>query len=330
MKTKILTIFFFVSACIFTSFAADKLAIAEPVGKGGVKAEEIETLWGILETAVQSDEYKLISRAALKQMLTEIGLTNSSGLVNLNSSQKAKMGQLETVKYILVTEVGKFGSRYNCTLKIIDSSTGEIDQTRTYNLRVSNFDDIADQIESVMEKLLSDDKNQKICAIITPIIKDRRAAREIGSVFNSRMEEYLLKSGVRLRALQSISKILKKNKLDALYELEPAKYKTVGKLLDSKYLIQVVLDRCSVTTVNKGYNKLLKKNISYQEGNISGFVKILYGDKSEICHVTTFNGKIDFSDLDIDTDDWTKNDYEIYLVNSVIPSVCKDFISKIK
>ena len=110
------------------AFAADKLAIAEPVGKGGVDAADIEAFWGILETSVQSDEYTLVSRGALKQMMTEIGLTTSSDLVNLNSTQKARLGQLEGVKFILVSEIAKFGSRLNCTLKILDASTGEIDQ----------------------------------------------------------------------------------------------------------------------------------------------------------------------------------------------------------
>ena len=136
-----------------SAFAADKLAIAEPVGKNGVQANEIEAFWGILETAVQSEEYALISRGALKQMLTEINLTTSSDLVNLNSTLKAKLGQLSGVKYILVSEIGKFGSRLNCTLRILDTSTGEIDQARTANLRVKDLDELADTIEFTMQKV---------------------------------------------------------------------------------------------------------------------------------------------------------------------------------
>ena len=46
------------------AFAADKLAVAEPVAKGGMKSEEIDALWGMLETSVKSEEYKLITRGA--------------------------------------------------------------------------------------------------------------------------------------------------------------------------------------------------------------------------------------------------------------------------
>ena len=119
IKTFILSAAMLLAAGVF---AADKLAVAEPVAKGGMKAEEIEAFWGMLETSVKSDEYKLITRGALKQMMTEIGLTTSSDLMNLNSSQKARLGQIETVKYILVSEIGKFGTRVNCTMKILDTS----------------------------------------------------------------------------------------------------------------------------------------------------------------------------------------------------------------
>ena len=152
-------------------FAADKLAVAEPVAKGGMKAEEIEAFWGMLETSVKSDEYKLITRGALKQMMTEIGLTTSSDLMNLNSSQKARLGQIETVKYILVSEIGKFGTSVNCTMKILDTSTGEIDQARVANLRVKNLDELADRTEAAVQKLLSDEKQLKKSAMLAPVLR---------------------------------------------------------------------------------------------------------------------------------------------------------------
>ena len=116
--------------------AADKLAVAEPVSSSKMRASDLAALWGILESSIKSKEYQLISRAALKQMLTEIGLVHSSDLVNLNEKQKAQLGKLSGVKYILVSELNQLGSKINCTLRIIDASTGEIDQQRTANLRV--------------------------------------------------------------------------------------------------------------------------------------------------------------------------------------------------
>ena len=90
MKIKHFVICFLSAFLALGSFAADKLAIAEPVAKGGMKAQDIEAFWGILESSVKSDEYTLISRAALKQIMTEIGLTTSSDLMNLNSCKVKK------------------------------------------------------------------------------------------------------------------------------------------------------------------------------------------------------------------------------------------------
>ena len=89
--------------------AADRLAIAEPINKGGMSAQDIEAVWSMLEASVDGG-YELISRSALKAMMTEIGLTTSSDLMNLNSSQKARLGEIKTVKYLLVPTVSKFGS----------------------------------------------------------------------------------------------------------------------------------------------------------------------------------------------------------------------------
>ena len=131
----------------------------EPVSSSKMRASDLAALWGILESSIKSKEYQLISRAALKQMLTEIGLVHSSDLVNLNEKQKAQLGKLSGVKYILVSELNQLGSKINCTLRIIDASTGEIDQQRTANLRVESIDELADRIEDTVSKLLADDKN---------------------------------------------------------------------------------------------------------------------------------------------------------------------------
>ena len=194
IKTFILSAAMLLAAGVF---AADKLAVAEPVAKGGMKAEEIEAFWGMLETSVKSDEYKLITRGALKQMMTEIGLTTSSDLMNLNSSQKARLGQIETVKYILVSEIGKFGTRVNCTMKILDTSTGEIDQARVANLRVKNLDELADRTEAAVQKLLSDEKQLKKSAMLAPVLRISRAPAYLAEDFSSRLENCLISSGIR-------------------------------------------------------------------------------------------------------------------------------------
>ncbi|MDD3155259.1 MAG: hypothetical protein PHS41_10355 [Victivallaceae bacterium] len=318
MKTKFLLSLSVLFLMTISAFAADKLAIAEPVSKGGMKTEDIEAFWGILESSIKSDEYKLISRGALKQMLTEIGLTTSSDLVNLNSSQKAKLGQIETVKYILVSEIGKFGTQLNCTMKILDSSTGEIDQARTANLRVKNLDELADKIEATLEKLLSDENQLMASAILFPNIRVARAPAFLAGDFNIRLENSLLNNGVKLQNLQSVAKILKKYNLDNLYELEPKMFVKVGKLLEVQMLIQATITRFEIARIPYHVEETGARGVRYI-GNIEGNIRIISAQKGTTIASVPFEERVNFRSLSRqETKDWTLDDYAKYMIKTVI------------
>ncbi len=309
---------FIFAFCLFSfSFAADKLAVAEPVGKSGVNKADLETLWGILESSINSKEYKLISRSALKQMMTEIGLTTSSDLVNLNSTQKAKLGKLEGVKYILVSEIGKFGSRMNCTMRILDSSTGEIDQERTANLRVKDLDELADKIEAALQTMLSDNKKSNACAILTPVIRPRTSSY-LATDFNTRLEDALLNNGVQLQNLQSVNKILKRNNLDKLYELEPKMFVKVGKLLEVKVLIQATISRFEVIARKYYVEETGARGVRYT-GVIEGNVRLVSAQNGRLLGSIPFEETVKFRELSrSETRDWTLADYGKYMIKSVV------------
>lgn len=256
--------------------AADKLAIAEPIAKGGLKTEDIEALWGMLEASVHSNEYTLISRAALKQMLTEIGLTTSSDLVNLNSAQKAKLGMVEGVKYILVSEVGKFGSKLNFTMKILDASTGEIDQARTKNLRCGDLDDLADKLEPALEDMLARENagygSETVrVALLEPIaafpakhstesyVNARgfkcqtftASHKDVALNFSSGVKSAFVKQKIRLQYFTALDKFLKKQNLEAIGEMDGYSYQKLGRELRVKYLIVMTVPRFEITVGTK-------------------------------------------------------------------------------
>ena len=309
------------AACIvlsFASFAGDKLAVAEPVGKGGVSGPDIEAFWSILESSIHSDEYTLISRSALNQMMTEIGLTTSSDLVNLNSSQKARLGAVEGVKFILVSEISKFGTRLNCTMRILDASTGEIDQARTANLRVKDLDELADEIEAAIDKLLSDDKALHRSAILSPIIKVR-APEYLSEDFNVRLENAMLENGLRLQNLQSVAKILKKNDMDNLNELEPKMYVKAGKLLEVELLIQATITRFEIDKISYNVSETGASGFRYI-GNLEGNVRIISAQTGETLGSVPFDERVDFRSIPISTRrDWTVDDYGKYLIKTILP-----------
>lgn len=318
MNLKKLLLALVCTALSAAAFAADKLAVAEPVGKGGVPASDIEAFWSILEVCVQSDEYTLISRSALNQMMTEIGLTTSSDLVNLNSTQKARLGQVEGVKFILVSEIAKFGTRLNCTLRILDASTGEIDQARTANLRVKDLDELADQIEATMQTLLADDKGLHRSAILAPVVRVAAPAY-LSEDFNSRLESSMLEKGLKLQNLKSVAKILAKNDLDNLSELEPKMYVKVGKLLEVEMLVQATITRFEIQKIAFNVAETGAKGFRYI-GYFEGSVRIISAQTGEMLCSVPFDERINFRDLPISmTRDWTPDDYGKYLIKTVIP-----------
>lgn len=314
------TAIFSLLLAVFTASAADKLAVAEPVNKGGISAGEIEAFWGILESSIDSDEYTLVSRGALRQMLTEIGLTENSDLVNLNSAQKARMGEVEGVKYILVSEVGKFGTRINCTMRIIDATTGEIDTARTANLRVRDLDELADKIEATLDKLLSDDKDLMMSAILMPNLRIAKVPDYLAETFNIQLESGLLNNGVRLQNLRSVAKILRDNNLDGLYEMEPKMFRKVGGLLEVQYLIQATITRFEIVGVPYSVSETGASGYNYT-GYLEGFVRVVSAQDGSVTASIPFTGIITFrSQQSPDVVTVMVKDYGKTLIDSVISS----------
>ena len=184
-------------------FSADRIAIAEPAAKGGVTPQEIETFWGMLESSVDGG-YELVSRSALKQMLAEIGFTDNSGLAELNAKQKAKLGEIRTVKYILVSTIGKFGRRLNLSLSLIDSSTGDVLPDRKVTDTVGTLEELADRLPGLLREigLGTEAKKRGIYAMLHPVITAKNPPDYLSASFSSGLESFLLGKGMRLQNLK--------------------------------------------------------------------------------------------------------------------------------
>ena len=204
-------------------------------------------------------------------------------------------------------------------MKILDSSTGEIDQARTANLRVKNLDELADRIEAALEKLLSDEKQLMMSAILTPNIRISKAPRYLAEDFNIRLENALMNKGVKLQNLQSVTKILKKNNLDNLYELEPKMFVKVGKLLEVQLLIQATITRFEIAGLPYHVEETGAKGVRYI-GNIEGNIRIVSAQKGNTVASVPFKERVNFRKLDRQkTRDWTIDDYGKYMIKTVIP-----------
>jgi len=313
----------------FCAAAADRLAIAEPVNKGGMSAKEIEAVWGMLEASVDGG-YELISRSALKSMLTEIGLTNSSDLVNLNSAQKARMGELKTVKYLLVPTVSKFGSRINLSLIMIDSSTGSIDPDKKTSETYQSLDELADKLKDTLAEigLGMAAKKRGISALLVPVISAPKAPSYLAGEFNVLLEAALVNNGAKLNNLQSVDKILRKNRIDPLAEAEPAMYRRIGELLRVDYLIRANITRFSIIP-QRVYIEVTRRYVTRRIGNIEGNIRIISAQTGSVAGSIPFRLNVNFDDVD-GTEDWTPRDYNQYLIDRVMPVVAGEVLKVIR
>ncbi len=239
---KILT-FAFAACALLASVAQAKpqIGIAEPAVGSSFTKDDALAIWDELEASFHSSDYELISRAALQQMMTEIGLTTSSDLLNMNETQKAKLGQLKGIKYLVVPSLRKLGTRITLTLKTVESSTGAVDQNRSATLKTTSIDEIADKLEVTLNDMLRNDKagttvarSTKICALLTPQIKMANEPVYLKGDFNTWLQSALLANGIRLANLSEVARFQKAG----LTEMTDRDYAVLGRELRVHYLIQ--------------------------------------------------------------------------------------------
>ena len=318
MKKQILSILLVAMALPVMVFGADKLGVAEPISKGALKAEEVDMLWSMLESSIQSEKYTVITRSALQQMMTEIGLTTSSDLLNLNTNQKAKLGMIEGVKYILVSEVGTFGTRINCTMRVIDSSTGEVIPLRTANIRVKDLDELADQLEPTLEKLFSDNKQLRRSALLTPIVKAENAPANFADDLTVNMENCLIQAGLQLQNLKSVTKILADNGIGSLAEVEPKTYSKIGKLLEVELLLQPTITKFELQAFPFVVTETGYQGVNYV-GAIDGYLRVISAQTGTVVASIPVDLKVYFQNLDRQiTMNWTTADYHKYMLKTAI------------
>ncbi len=328
MLKKILTALF--SCTLLTLAAADKIAVVEPVAKGGVSPQEIEAVWGMLEANIGGN-FEIISRSAIKQMLTEIGFTDTSELANPNSTQKAKLGEIKTVKYLLVSEINRFGTRYNVNISVVDSSTGTLDPDKRGSVTVASFDELSDKLTDTLREM---GLGRPVAlsgrgALLVPVIKQANSPKYLNDELNDRLQEILLDNGIRLYQLQNIRKILTTNKIGNLDEAEPAMYARVGELLRADYLIQPEITRYD-TRISKVFVKASNRTVTKCIGDMNGSVKIINAKTGDMIASVTFRNRIDFGDINDDTSDWTAEDYGNYLIENTLKPLAPKVLEKLK
>ena len=229
---------------VFTVVPNSKIGIAKPNVGSSLSQDDALAIWDELEVLF-STRCTLISRSALKQIMTELGLTTTSDLLNMNARQKAMLGQIEGINYLIVPALRKLGTRITLSLTTVETSTGEVDQERTAMLRATSLDDIADKLEYMItfRDGTTGAQFSKACALLTPVIKMAAPPAYLQSEFNAWVQSAMLANGIKLANLADVSRF----QPAGLTEMTDQDYVVLGRKLRVRYLIQTEIANFKIT-----------------------------------------------------------------------------------
>ena len=163
--------------------------------------------------------------------------------------------------------------------------------------------------------------------MLTPVVKVPAPAH-LAEEFNAGVEEALLAGGIRLQNLRSVTRILQKNNIGNLNEVEPAMYRRIGELLRVDYLVQAVINRFSCR-FQRIYIEVTRNYADRCIGDIEGYVCIISAQTGEIRGTFRFQQNVNFDEV-YGKEDWTRRDYEKYLVEKALPQVTARIIKRLK
>ncbi len=140
---------------LFSTLVAAKENIAIMEISGTIsKSESVILTDKALNLFANSGKYKVIERSMMAEILKEqefqqTGCTSSECAV--------QVGQILGVEKIVFGSVGKLGSMYSISLRLINVASGEVIKTASYDLKGNIEEVLVEGIKNVVDQLLEDD-----------------------------------------------------------------------------------------------------------------------------------------------------------------------------
>ena len=170
------------------------LAILRPDFRDGVTENEAVMLWGFMESCVDGSAYKVISRADVARQMEEVAITTSSYLTDPTCREKARVGRLATVSKLLAASVGRVGEKYVMTFKVFDSSTAEIEASRTDNATADAIEDLLPLVREKLAKVLAPAPSGTVLAPVS--LRFPNPPKYFAPEFNALLETSLAGAGI--------------------------------------------------------------------------------------------------------------------------------------
>ncbi len=129
------------------------LAVME-FGGSITKSESSVLTDKLINIMIQKGDYKLVERSMMEEILKEQGF-QQSGCTDQECA--ITIGQLLGVQKMCMGSIGKIGSAYSITLRIVNVATAEIQKTASYDFKGSIEDVLYYGIEEAVKILFKDE-----------------------------------------------------------------------------------------------------------------------------------------------------------------------------
>ena len=241
--------------CAASTFAADRIAVAEIMTRGNIDAAGLAGLADQIEAKLGGN-YEVISRTALQAMLKEVAFQTESGLAD-SAGQLAELGRVHGVKYLLVTSVARIGSRMGMTLMVVDCSTGKVDPKRHVSLDAPDLDGLIRQLDRALDKIgllarPAETDTRKQLALF-PVQVATGIAADAGNSFGTKLSEFLLKSGsFELLSREALKAVAAESALADAALAAPGQQIKTGALAVGDWLILPKLTRMELQNLSSG------------------------------------------------------------------------------
>ena len=252
------------------AFAKTVVGIVEPVVGSSFTEENSSFVCEDLEMAFMDMGCTIVSRSAVKQLMTDIGATTSSDLLNLNLSQKTKLRQFKDAEYLIVPILRKLGTKITLLLKAVATSTGDVEQERMARISGNSLDDISDNLRYMIVAARSP------VALLTPAFKmEDPPAFLIGSL-NTWVRSALLDNGINVANITHFQP-------EDLMATTDQEYAALGRKLRVRYLIQMEIVDFDVKAIQSSVSIAGGRRITYKyHGSIVARMKVVDANDGSI------------------------------------------------
>ncbi len=245
------------------AFAKSVVGVVEPVAGSSLTEENSSFVRDDLEMAFGDMGCKVLSRSGVKQLLTDIGATTSSDLMDLNLSQKAKLSQCQRVEYLIVPILRKLGTKITLLLQAVATSTGEVEQERMVRISGNSLDEISDRVRHMIVAA------RARVALLTSAFTMEDTPPFLIDSFNTWVRLELLVSGINVANMTHFQP-------EALLAATVQEYVALGRKLRVRYLIQMEIVDFDVKVLRSSVSIADRRLVKYKyNGYILARMKVV-------------------------------------------------------